>query len=546
MMSSVIEALHIIDGNRPILTHEFASRPLSANQLLPLYTAYAEPRPNLIYLPNTNPPTLIFSLIHSNLTFLITTSGEIEPLLVFEFLHRVVDVLEEFIGSPLLAPKIENNYHVVAQLLNEMCDSGCISTTEPNALRDLVEVEGWIGKLLGNISIPGKPGFPTTSNTNTAGSLSLRPSPLTSSALPWRRANVRHTSNEVYVDIIETLSVTIAPSGRPIAAFVNGSIFVTSKISGVPDLQLILSVPSGKQSINSVIESPVFHPCVRLSEWKENPGEINFIPPDGKFVLAGYGVDLLPIQNLKIDKSNPGLKLPLHVEVKTGIGPTCSEFEVRLIINKVSSQGNSSTPASSSRGTLAGGRIPSGIGKNSATSSESSLQDLVVTIPLPKDLRNLSEIRASRGETIYSPGARSLQWEIPSKELSTGSAMLRCIVANQLSDDDNDFKNSNIEIDNIYSYQEDAYRTSNVDTISSETETIEKQQSDLLRLSRNKALMPTSAVVSFSVKGWLASGIKVEKINIDTKKSRGLSNSVRPYKGVKYLTICRDGIDIRC
>ncbi len=43
----------------------------------------------------------------------------------------------------------------MAQLLNEMCDAGAVSTTEPNALRDVVEVEGWIGKLLGGINIPG-------------------------------------------------------------------------------------------------------------------------------------------------------------------------------------------------------------------------------------------------------------------------------------------------------------------------------------------------------------------------------------------------------
>lgn len=63
--------------------------------------------------------------------------------------------MEEFVGAPLLAQKIESSYDVVAQLLNEMCDAGAVSTTEPNALRDLVEVEGWVGKLLGNISIPG-------------------------------------------------------------------------------------------------------------------------------------------------------------------------------------------------------------------------------------------------------------------------------------------------------------------------------------------------------------------------------------------------------
>jgi AP-3 complex subunit mu len=117
--------------------------------------SHPQPRPNLIYLPNTSPPTLVFSLIHSNLLFLLTSSSEVEPLLALEFLHRIIDVLEEFVGSPLLAHKVESSYDVVAQLLNEMCDAGAVSTTEPNALRDVVEVEGWINKLLGGINIPG-------------------------------------------------------------------------------------------------------------------------------------------------------------------------------------------------------------------------------------------------------------------------------------------------------------------------------------------------------------------------------------------------------
>lgn len=73
---------------------------------------------------------------------------------MLEFLHRVVDALEEFLGAPLLAHKIEANYDVVAQLLTEMCDAGTVSTTEPNALRDLVEVEGFMDKLLGNLNLP--------------------------------------------------------------------------------------------------------------------------------------------------------------------------------------------------------------------------------------------------------------------------------------------------------------------------------------------------------------------------------------------------------
>jgi hypothetical protein len=122
---------------------------------LPLYLEHPAPRPNLTYLPSTNPPTLAFSLRHANLLFLATSSTEIEPLLVLEFVHRVIDALEEFLGAPLLAAKIENSYDVVAQLLTEMCDAGTVSTTEPNALRDLVEVEGFMGKLLGSINLPG-------------------------------------------------------------------------------------------------------------------------------------------------------------------------------------------------------------------------------------------------------------------------------------------------------------------------------------------------------------------------------------------------------
>ena len=86
---------------------------------------------------------------------MLTTTSELEPLLALEFLHRIVDVLEDFLGGPLLAAKIESNYDVVAQLLTEMCDAGTIGTTEPNALRDLVEVEGLMGKLLGNLNLPG-------------------------------------------------------------------------------------------------------------------------------------------------------------------------------------------------------------------------------------------------------------------------------------------------------------------------------------------------------------------------------------------------------
>ncbi|KAI0472949.1 Mu homology domain-containing protein [Xylariaceae sp. FL0804] len=529
-MNGVIEALHIYDEhNRAILSHTYTSRPISASHLLPLYLEHPPPRPNVLYLPNTNPPTLVFSLTHANILYLATASSEIEPLLVLEFLHRVIDAFEEFLGAPVLAHKIEANYDVVAQLLTEMCDAGAVSTTEPNALRDMVEVEGLLGKLLGSISLPGKP----LSNPSTP-SLLAQNAP----SLPWRRANVRHTSNELYADVVETLTVTLAPSGRPIAAFANGTIAFTSKVSGVPDILINLTGPSGKHNLGSVMELPVFHPCVRLNRWKEHPGELSFIPPDGRFILAGYEVDLLPFTNGKSGNiSSNSLKLPVNIEVKTGLGTAGSEFEVRLNINKIF--GISGPSASlSGRGGGSGGR---GFGSpHPGTAASPLLQDLTVSVPLPSDVRNLSDVRPSKGDASYSPGDNLLEWHIPAKELSAGISYfgLRCTVLGPLEDDIHEQDPSGFGFGKEYSYDE-PYQSSAEEHHKAASKA-SGDEKDAKKAAQNKILMPSSASVSFSVKGWLPSGIKVESIQIDTRKSRGLGEGVKPYKGVKYLAVTHE------
>lgn len=537
-MDGVIEAIHIYDErNSPILSHTYTSRPLSASHLLPLYLSHPSPRPNLIFLPNTNPPTLVFSLVHGNLLFLLTTSSEVEPLLILEFLHRVIDALEEFLGAPLISHKIESSYDVVAQLLTEMCDAGMVATTEPNALRDIVEVEGWMGKLLGSITLPGQmkdlgstygrapsPGMPSLMQT-------------TAPALPWRRSNVRHTSNELYADVVETLNVTLAPSGRPLAAFANGTIAFTSKVSGIPDITMNLTSPSGKHNLASVIDLPVFHPCVRLAKWKEQPGVLSFVPPDGRFILSGYEVDLLPFSNGKSGNLNSNsLKLPVNIEMKTGLGPTGSEFDVKVHVNKIFGSSGSSGPTGFGRGGSSSG------GRGNAPSSP-IMEDVVIVVPIPEDVRNLPDIRPTKGDATYSHSERQLQWHIPSKELAAGATYfsLRCTVVGQPTDEDEDNPmTSDYNYDEPYQAEPAAAKLDKA----ADQETGEDR--DAKKVAQNKILMPSSASVSFTVKGWLPSGIKIESILLDTRKSRGLGEGVKPYKGVKYLTVSKGGVEIRC
>jgi len=96
----------------------------------------------------------VFSVQHAALLFVCVSSTDLEPLLALEFVHRIIDVFEDFLGSPLLAGRIESNYDVVSQLLLEMCDAGIVCNTEPNALKELVDVPGLISKILGGVGLP--------------------------------------------------------------------------------------------------------------------------------------------------------------------------------------------------------------------------------------------------------------------------------------------------------------------------------------------------------------------------------------------------------
>jgi AP-3 complex subunit mu len=393
------------------------------------------------------------------------------------------------------------------------------------------------------------------------GSGSLTPTLSTAgSQIPWRRSNVRHTSNEMYVDIVETLSVTYAPSGRPLAAFANGSIAFTSKVSGVPDLLLSLRAGSGPgaDKVKRTMERPVFHPCVRLARWRDH-AELSFVPPDGRFVLAGYDVDLLDPSASPLSAKAQDLNLPASIEMRTGLGATGSDFEVRLTVSHrfYTGSGSTSSGASSSSSSslgsaaatalsnnLGGASRPSTLRGNSGEAKAPLLEELTVSVPITSAVRNISDLRATKGEAHWSPGDTSIEWKISAKEaaaISSAGCVLRCSLVGPSADDDNETPLSNGGMQtSTHDYDDSDSTLTTAPTASTNTAAKEK------RKRQNAGLMPSSANLGFGVKGWLASGLKVDALVIDVKRSKGLGEGVRPYKGVKYLTVSRKGVEVRC
>jgi len=359
--------------------------------------------------------------------------------------------------------------------------------------------------------------------------------------------------------MVETLNVVLAPSGRPISATVAGSISFTAKISGVPDLILSLTAPGGNSSAKAAgifrtMQIPTFHPCVRLARWREHPGELSFVPPDGRFMLAGYEVDLLPssLNTNQPPSQKEKLFLPVSVELRTGLGPSGSDFEARLTLNTNYPGVQAQSRAGPSRSTSS---KPFSFGSASGGSSNTpSLEGVIVTIPFATNVRSVVELKVSRGEANYLSWDKIVEWKVPTKDGASinGVATLSGSLVGPISaDDDNDLdfaeqaKTNSLlgyyDEDSTAITQQHHSNTNGADSTMPASSIAVQQR----RTMANRALMPRSALVSFTVRGWLPSGIKVDSLLVDVNKSKGLGEGVKPFKGVKYITVSRQGIERR-
>ena len=116
-------------------------------------------------------------------------------------------------------------------------------------------------------------------------------------------STTKSKKNEIYVDIIERLTVLFNNNGLMINSSIDGSILMKSFLSGNPELRLALNedLIIGKENNTNnygsvVLDDCNFHECVHLDEF-ETSRTLHFIPPDGEFSVLNYRItntDFLP------------------------------------------------------------------------------------------------------------------------------------------------------------------------------------------------------------------------------------------------------------
>jgi AP-1 complex subunit mu len=115
-------------------------------------------------------------------------------------------------------------------------------------------------------------------------------------AISWRKEGIFHKKNEVFLDVIELISLQVSKKGQTINSEISGSLKMKTFLTGMPELKLGLNDKVLFEALNKSesakrkavdLDDVKFHHCVRMDKFKINRS-ITFVPPDGSFDLMNY------------------------------------------------------------------------------------------------------------------------------------------------------------------------------------------------------------------------------------------------------------------
>lgn len=211
---------------------------------------------------------------------------EVQPLFVASFFRRLDHNLRVSLTSsreiklpgrdetPFSDTLLRQKRSVVVQILEEVLDGGFVTNMEANCIAAMIP-QIRAGNSTG-LSVGQSDLVRAIKSTATD---DLLPEEATT-ALPWRRPGVVHSTNGIYFDVIEAVNATFTPQGTPALLSVQGRIRASCLISGTPDVEVRVNDPQ-------LLADATVHPCVRYRRL-ERRGVLSFIPPDGEFDLVTY------------------------------------------------------------------------------------------------------------------------------------------------------------------------------------------------------------------------------------------------------------------
>ena len=323
----------------PYNAHEIFQKQLQGHDEVSLKPILFDPESKIAF----------FHVRHLNLIVLGTACHDINAFMVFAFLHKFVDVLKSYLKE-VVEESVRDNFVIIYELLDEMMDNGYPQHTDHELLKEYIKSD------YHQLTDKEKKAINIPENVN--------------NVVTWRKPNIVHKKNEVYMDVIEKLNMTVTSGGQVIKSEVIGRLCMRTYLSGMPEVKLGLNDKNqfeaeGTNSSNCVdLEDIKFHNCVRLARF-ENARAISFVPPDGEFDLMTYRVGMT-------------VKPLFYLDVQTKlIGST--KFEVTVVAKAL-------------------------------FKSKTTANDVEIHIPIPTDAFNPT-FKTASGSVSYYPDEDAIIWQ---------------------------------------------------------------------------------------------------------------------------------------
>lgn len=230
--------------------------------------------------------------------------------LVFEFCYRFISIAKSYFGK-VDEESVKNNFVLIYELIDgtptavpfsrlvwsfclpEINDFGYPQNSEIDTLKTYITTESIVSSA---IAVEESSKITTQATGTTS----------------WRRADVKYKKNEAFVDVVETVNLSMSAkgtikcsvficllwppcTGTVLRADVDGHIQMRAYLSGTPECKfglndkLVIDKSSGGGGGGDAVELDDcrFHQCVRLTEF-DSSRTISFIPPDGEFELMKF------------------------------------------------------------------------------------------------------------------------------------------------------------------------------------------------------------------------------------------------------------------
>ncbi|XP_060710477.1 AP-4 complex subunit mu-1 [Hemiscyllium ocellatum] len=279
---------------------------------------------------------LQFVHIRQDTLYLVaTTRCNVSPFTVVQFLVRLVSLIKDHCGT-LNEKTLQLNFALVYELLDEMLDYGYIQTTSSDILKNFIQTVPETSKQfnlfeLSNIGLFGA----DTQQSKVAPSIAA-------SRPVFAMRTEEGLKTEIFVDVIERLTVVIGANGSLMRADVQGEVRMKCFLPSSTEIRMGLNeeFSIGKADIRGYaaavkVDECSFHQSVNLDEF-ESDRILRVVPPQGELTVMQYSLsDDLPVSLPfrlfpTVDKDTDSNRLMVYLKLRCDLSPKSQALNVTV------------------------------------------------------------------------------------------------------------------------------------------------------------------------------------------------------------------------